>query len=120
MAQYRTMRSGVGGTNRTSPRTRSRGRSRGELAGALAGVTGAGSGIGRATAHSLAVAGARVVAVDIDGDTAKATASEVDGHPYVADVADRRSMLELADAVEAEHGAVGVLVNNAGVGMSGR
>jgi NAD(P)-dependent dehydrogenase (short-subunit alcohol dehydrogenase family) len=61
-----------------------------------------------------------VVAVDIDGDTAKATASEVDGHPYVADVADRRSMLELADAVEAEHGAVGVLVNNAGVGMSAR
>jgi 2-hydroxycyclohexanecarboxyl-CoA dehydrogenase len=99
---------------------RSRGRTGLDVAGALTLVTGAGSGIGRATAHALAARGARVIAVDIDGDTVKATAGEVDGLPYVADVADRRSVQDLADAVEADHGPLDVLVNNAGVGMSGR
>jgi NAD(P)-dependent dehydrogenase (short-subunit alcohol dehydrogenase family) len=83
-------------------------------------VTGAGSGIGRATAHALAAGGARVLAVDVDGDAAKSTAAECDGHPYVTDVADRESVLDLATCVESEHGPVDVLVNNAGVGMTGR
>jgi NAD(P)-dependent dehydrogenase (short-subunit alcohol dehydrogenase family) len=83
-------------------------------------VTGAGSGIGRATAHALAALGAQVLVVDVDVDAAKSAASEVDGYPYVTDVADRESVLDLAASVEADHGAVDVLVNNAGVGMSGR
>ncbi len=39
-------------------------------------VTGAGSGIGRAIALSLASEGARLVATDMQGDTAEATAAE--------------------------------------------
>src|SRR5205823_10534966 len=87
-------------------------------------VTGAGSGIGRATALAFADAGARVLSVDIDREAAEKTSAACaergpDSFPYQADVADRAAVLELARAVHAEHGPLGVLVNNAGVGMSG-
>lgn len=96
-----------------------------ELEGATALVTGAGSGIGRSTAIALARSGANVVAVDIDEITAKTTAAAcadhgVDAAAYQADVAERESVRRLAEAVHAEHGPLHVLVNNAGVGMSGR
>jgi NAD(P)-dependent dehydrogenase (short-subunit alcohol dehydrogenase family) len=67
-----------------------------------------------------------VLAVDIDGDAAEKTAAlcAERGAPTVAahrvDVADRAAMAELAAAVHAEHGALHILVNNAGVGLSGR
>lgn len=91
-----------------------------QLPGALAVVTGAGSGIGRATARALAREGAFVVAVDIDLDAASETATACSGAAYRADVADRRSMELMASAVTTEHGIPDVLVNNAGVGMTGR
>jgi len=94
-------------------------------AGATALVTGAGSGIGRATALALAEAGATVLAVDIDEAKAEATATACAASgqaavAYQADVADRASVRRLASAVEADHGPLHILVNNAGVGMSGR
>src|SRR5947209_6777142 len=98
-----------------------------ELDGALALVTGAGSGIGRATSLELARAGARVLAVDIDEASAKETmglCADVAGDAsrfaaYAVDVADRDAMVGLAAQVHAEHGPLDVLVNNAGVGMTG-
>lgn len=86
---------------------------------ALAVVTGAGSGIGRVTATTMAARGATVVAVDIDGDAAERTAKEIGGHAYQVDVSDASAMDRLAGDVLGAHGVPHVVVNNAGVGMSG-
>jgi 2-hydroxycyclohexanecarboxyl-CoA dehydrogenase len=92
------------------------------IPGALAVVTGAGSGIGRATAKALAAEGAHVVCVDVNEVAAKETAAllGVGHHSYAVDVADPDAMVELAAAVEREHGIPDIVVNNAGIGMSGR
>ena len=88
-------------------------------------VTGAAAGIGRATALAFAAAGARVVAVDKDAKGAARTAetARLTGAPAAwgeaVDVGDERAMEELAARVAAEYGTVDVLVNNAGIGLSG-
>ncbi|MCX4665858.1 SDR family oxidoreductase [Streptomyces sp. NBC_01381] len=88
-------------------------------------VTGAGSGIGRATAFAFAEAGARVVAVDRDAESAARTAemSRLIGAPQAwgetVDVSDEQAMEKLAEKVAGEYGIVDVLVNNAGIGLSG-
>ncbi|WP_327728823.1 SDR family oxidoreductase [Streptomyces sp. NBC_00487] len=88
-------------------------------------VTGAASGIGRATAFAFAEAGARVVAVDLDTEGAARTAelSRLIGAPEAwaetVDVSDERAMEKLAERVATEYGVVDVLVNNAGIGLSG-
>ncbi|MGW7450232.1 SDR family oxidoreductase [Streptomyces sp. NPDC054787] len=88
-------------------------------------VTGAASGIGRATAFAFAEAGARVVAVDRDGEGAARTAdmARLVGAPEAwgecVDVSDEQAMEKLAAKVAGEYGIVDVLVNNAGIGLSG-
>ncbi|GHB02926.1 SDR family oxidoreductase [Streptomyces termitum] len=88
-------------------------------------VTGAASGIGRATAFAFAEAGARVVAVDRDAEGAARTAemARLIGAPEAwgetADVSDEQEMEKLAAKVAADHGVVDVLVNNAGIGLTG-
>src|SRR5215470_13474167 len=81
-------------------------------------LTGCSSGIGRATALRLADKGYKVWA------TARKTASIADladkgCRTLALDVTVERSMVEAVRAVEAEDGAVGVLVNNAGYSQSG-
>ncbi|MEU3662628.1 SDR family oxidoreductase [Streptomyces sp. NPDC032940] len=101
------------------------GRHADRFAGQLVLVTGAGSGIGRATTLAFAEAGARVVAVDRDSGAAARTAelSRLAGARQAwtetADVSDEQAMEKLAAKVVAEYGVVDVLVNNAGIGMSG-
>jgi NAD(P)-dependent dehydrogenase (short-subunit alcohol dehydrogenase family)/pimeloyl-ACP methyl ester carboxylesterase len=88
-------------------------------------VTGAGSGIGRATAYAFAEAGARLVAVDLDAEAAARTAemARLIGSPAswaeTVDVSDEQAMEKLAEKVATEYGVVDVLVNNAGIGLSG-
>lgn len=91
----------------------------------LALVTGAGSGIGRATSLALAEQGVRVLAVDIDADAAAKTAvaceaAGPESHSFVCDVADAAALQRLADEVHERWEPLHILVNNAGVGMSGR
>ena len=83
-------------------------------------VTGAASGIGRATIRAFAHTGASVVAVDIDAEGAEGVAADCGGRAYQADVADRGAMGALAEALISDVGVPDVVVNNAGVGMSGR
>ncbi|WP_447038611.1 SDR family oxidoreductase [Streptomyces sp. DSM 118878] len=95
------------------------------FSGRLVLVTGAGSGIGRATACAFAEAGARVVAVDRDAESAARTAelARLVGAPEAwgetVDVSDEQAMEKLAEKVAGEYGVVDVLVNNAGIGLSG-
>ncbi len=92
------------------------------LDGKLALVTGAGSGIGRATADALAMNGARVIVTDIDAARVDDVGRELGARCVLArrvDVADRAAMKQLADDVHATHGALDVLVNNAGVAVGG-
>ena len=82
-------------------------------------VTGAGSGIGQAIALSLASEGARVVAADVQGDTAAATATAVQKQGGSAlglplDVTDYAQAQALVQQVVQEFGHLDVLVNCAG------
>jgi len=78
-------------------------------------VTGGASGIGAACARELALAGDLVVVLDRDGAKAQAVAAEIGGRAYAADVGDEVALDACAAAIEAECGAVEVLVNSAGI-----
>ena len=90
------------------------------LAGKVALVTGAGSGIGRACAIALAEAGADVVAVDINAQTAEETAAAAMDFQrrslgLQADVGDLQDIDRIVQATMAEFGRIDIAVNNAGV-----
>jgi NAD(P)-dependent dehydrogenase (short-subunit alcohol dehydrogenase family) len=81
-------------------------------------VTGCSSGIGRATALHLAARGHTVYASARRPDSI-ADLEQQGCRLLALDVTDETSRQEAVRAVEAEHGAVGVLVNNAGYSQSG-
>jgi NAD(P)-dependent dehydrogenase (short-subunit alcohol dehydrogenase family) len=81
-------------------------------------VTGCSSGIGRATAEVLARGGRTVYATARRVETIEDLASA--GCTLIRlDVCDEESMQAAVDTIAREHGAVGVLVNNAGYGQEG-
>ncbi len=87
----------------------------------LALVTGAAQGIGYACAEALAEDGYKVILSDINADGV-AEAAEKLGQGSVAipcDMADAEAVLAMFDRIEAEHGPVSVLVNNAGIAAPG-
>ena len=80
-------------------------------------ITGAGGGFGRLVSHMAAARGAKVVAADIDADGLAETASTTDGSvtTVVADVTDRAQVQALANTAVDTHGAIDVMINNAGI-----
>jgi 3-oxoacyl-[acyl-carrier protein] reductase len=87
-------------------------------------VTGAASGLGRRFALELTRAGARVAAVDVDGDGVRSLAAEAEGLPgavlpLVADVADEAAVKGAVREAAEWMGGISVLVNNAAVLLDG-
>lgn len=87
-------------------------------------VTGAGSGIGRQTVLAFAEAGADTLCVDIDLAAAERTAElaqvfDTHSRAFSLDVGDAKAMAAFASEVHDSYGAPDVVVNNAGIGMSG-
>ena len=85
-------------------------------------ITGATDGLGRALAHDLVGRGHEVLVHGRDPERLAATVDEiraatgVEVASYRADLAELAQVRELADRVAADHPALDVLVNNAGIG----
>jgi NAD(P)-dependent dehydrogenase (short-subunit alcohol dehydrogenase family) len=92
---------------------------RGQVGGRVVLVTGASSGIGKATAWKLAEAGAHVVTIAHDKEQLEETVREFEAagvklHGYFGDLSDMAFAEAITRQVLADHGAVEILVNNAG------
>ena len=87
------------------------------MQGRIAVVTGGARGIGRAIVDRFAAEGATVVIGDLTDPGEVGSGIDVAGHRewVPLDVTDETSVIEFAQAVEAGHGGVDVLVNNAGI-----
>src|SRR6188474_3299046 len=88
------------------------------LAGEVALVTGASRGIGAAIADELAARGARVIGTATSEAGAQAIAARLAEHGgtgRVLDVDDSSAVDALVASVSEEFGAIGILVNNAGI-----
>ncbi|WP_030435515.1 SDR family NAD(P)-dependent oxidoreductase [Actinoplanes subtropicus] len=90
-------------------------------------LTGAASGIGEQLAYQLAARGSDLVLVDVDAARLEEVAGRIDRvtpgrsvRQLVADLSDRSAVDGVATQVLAEHPAIGLLVNNAGMALGGR
>lgn len=83
-------------------------------------VTGAGAGFGRLVSYKAAARGASIICGDIDGAAAEATAAAItagggQARALAADVTSFEQVLALVEASMESHGAIDVMVNNAGI-----
>ena len=78
-------------------------------------VTGAASGIGEALVERFAADGARAVVVaDRDAQGVAEVAGRMGGIPVVCDVTDEAAVKDLIESTVAAHGAIDLVVSNAG------
>jgi short-subunit dehydrogenase len=89
-----------------------------KLDGARVVITGASRGIGEHLAGACAAKGAQVVVVARSQEALKKLAADVGGEAFVADLSDPSQIAPLAARIQAD-GPVDVLVNNAGIDLSG-
>ena len=83
-------------------------------------VTGAGSGFGKLISEKCAAGGAKVVGVDVNGESLNEVfegigAAGMEGTAHIADVTDMAQVKAAARHAVETFGAIDVLVNNAGV-----
>lgn len=86
-----------------------------QIKGSIAIVTGTASGLGAATAETLAKAGARIVAFDLNEDGAKATAEKLGGVGFAVDVSNGDSVEHAVSEAVKTVGIPSILVNCAGI-----
>jgi NADP-dependent 3-hydroxy acid dehydrogenase YdfG len=91
------------------------------LAGRVAAVTGASSGIGAATATALSRAGATLALAARRRDRLDALAEQLEGEASIheVDVSDEQQARSFIEQAHSEHGALNMLVNNAGLMLLG-
>lgn len=84
-------------------------------------ITGGAQGIGYACGAAIARDGARVVLADINAEGVEAAAEKLGGGTVglACDMGDPAQIAALFDRIEAEVGAVSILVNNAGIAAPG-
>lgn len=87
----------------------------GRLDNKIALVTGGASGLGKAIAQRLSAEGASVVITDVQRDLGRATAEQLSLTFYEQDVTDEAQWVNVIDRTVALHGALHILVNNAGI-----
>lgn len=87
------------------------------LAGKVALVTGASRGLGEADMRTLARDGATVIGLDVPplADDLKALAEELGGGYIVGDITSPDAPAEIAEYIQKHHGAVDIVVHNAGI-----
>lgn len=92
-----------------------------DLTGRVVAITGGARGIGLATAKAFAAAGAKVALGDLDVDLAKQAAGAIDADVLALplDVRSAESFAAFLDDAERILGPLDVLVNNAGVMLTG-
>jgi NAD(P)-dependent dehydrogenase (short-subunit alcohol dehydrogenase family) len=88
-----------------------------DLSDQLVVITGGGSGIGLGVARCMAAAGAKVVLIGRNAEKLDAATRELgeQAAAYVHDITDLAGNPALVDRIEADHGPIATLVNNAGV-----
>lgn len=94
------------------------------LQGQVVAISGAGSGIGRALAHEFARQGSRLSLSDINLNAANETAAQLQAKgveviTQQVDVGSLEQVTAWADRTRAHFGRINVVVNNAGVALSG-
>jgi NAD(P)-dependent dehydrogenase (short-subunit alcohol dehydrogenase family) len=90
------------------------------FSGGVAVITGAGAGIGAGLARRAGALGMNVIVTDVAFDRAEAVAAEIrakggQATPIAVDVSKPEALDQLAADVDAQFGAVRLLINNAGI-----
>ena len=86
-----------------------------DLTGKTALITGSSQGIGFTLAQGLAESGATVILNGRDAEKLSAASSKLDATSLAFDVTDHAAARAAVDGHETEHGAIDILINNAGM-----